>query len=56
MHSIGSPRVLSNGTEVPLGIDVGTKVLFSKKDGYSTFGGFVILNQEHVLGVVGETD
>ena len=56
VHSIGMPTVLSNGTEVPLDIEVGTKVLFSKKDGYSTFGGFIILNQEHVLGVVGETD
>ena len=56
VHSIGFPRVLSNGTEVPLDIKPGTKVLFSKKEGYSAFGGFIILNQEYVLGVVGETD
>ena len=56
VYSIGMPRILSNGTEVPLGIEVGTKVLFSKKEGYSTFAGYTILNQEHVLGVVGETD
>ena len=56
VYSIGMPRVLSNGTEIPLGIKVGTKVIFSKKEGYSTFGGYSILNQEHVLGVVGETD
>lgn len=56
VYSIGMPRILSNGTEVPLDIEVGTKVLFSKKEGYSTFAGYTILNQEHVLGVVGETD
>ena len=56
VHSVGLPRVLSNGTEIPLGVEVGTKVLFSKKEGYSTFAGYIILEQEHVLGVVGETD
>lgn len=52
VYSIGLPRVLSNGTEVSLDIEVGTKVIFSKKEGYSTFGGYIILDQEHVLGVV----
>ncbi len=56
LHSVGSPRVLSNGTEIPLDVEPGTKVLFSKKEGYSTFAGYIILNQEYVLGVVGETD
>ncbi len=41
VHSIGMPTVLSNGTEVPLDIEVGTKVLFFEEGRYSTFAGFI---------------
>ena len=56
VSSIGLPKMLDNGVEVPLKLNVGDRVIFDKSKGYSTYGGLYILDQDCILGVFGETD
>jgi len=54
LHSIGLPEITRSGASIPFEGKPGDRVLFTKKNGYSMFGGYTIVNHSDVYGVFGE--
>lgn len=54
LHSVGSLEISQSGVPIPFDGQPGDRVLFTKKNGYSVFGGYTIVNQSDVYGIFGE--
>ena len=54
VHGVGEPEIAKSGKPIPFDVEVGQKVLFTKRNGYSSYGGYIIVNHADVYGVFGE--
>tara|TARA_Y100001938_G_C8080648_1_gene428827 strand:- start:2098 stop:2406 length:309 start_codon:yes stop_codon:yes gene_type:complete len=50
--AVGHLVVQDNGLEIPFDIPVGTRVLVTRKDGYDSFGEFMLFHQKSVMAVL----
>jgi len=52
--AVGDVELTPTGTPIPFDVPVGTRVLVTRKDGYDSFGSFMIFYQKSLVGILDE--
>tara|TARA_Y100000004_G_scaffold195412_1_gene262342 strand:- start:2921 stop:3229 length:309 start_codon:yes stop_codon:yes gene_type:complete len=50
--AVGHLEITDKGLEIPFDVPVGTRVLVTRKDGYDSFGSFMLFHQKSVMAVL----